>query len=82
MGNYEYLFLLRVIMNRYFPHLLNPLATGPSNTPRQKEVPEGVTSSGEEKTAMQAREDVYTTVRRPPPAPPQSTPELRDHNGK
>ncbi|XP_069972795.1 cell adhesion molecule Dscam1 isoform X4 [Penaeus vannamei] len=54
----------------------------PSNTPRQKEVPEGVTSSGEEKTAMQAREDVYTTVRRPPPAPPQSTPELRDHNGE
>ncbi|XP_066948108.1 cell adhesion molecule Dscam2-like isoform X4 [Macrobrachium rosenbergii] len=60
---------------------LFPDAAGPSSSAPQKEMPDSVTTKGsDEKTAMQARdESVYTTVRRPPPAPPQPTPELRDN---
>ncbi|XP_071517586.1 cell adhesion molecule Dscam2-like isoform X2 [Panulirus ornatus] len=58
----------------------------PSGNPPQKEVPDVVTASGEEKTAMQAREDVYTTVRRPAPTPPQQQhqqqQDMRDNTGE
>nr|XP_045585779.1 Down syndrome cell adhesion molecule-like protein Dscam2 isoform X2 [Procambarus clarkii] len=55
----------------------------PSSSPAQKEVPDGVTSAAEEKTAMQAREDVYTTVRRPAPTPPQQQQQvIRDNTGE
>ncbi|XP_069947115.1 cell adhesion molecule Dscam2 isoform X1 [Cherax quadricarinatus] len=57
----------------------------PSSTPSQKELPDAVMDAAEEKTsAMQAREDVYTTVRRPAPTPPQQQQQqqdLRDNNG-
>ncbi|XP_071517137.1 cell adhesion molecule Dscam2-like [Panulirus ornatus] len=55
----------------------------PTSRPQQKEVPDVVTASGEEKTAMQAREDVYTTVRRPAPTPPQQQQQdIRDNTGE
>ncbi|XP_042226889.1 Down syndrome cell adhesion molecule-like protein Dscam2 [Homarus americanus] len=54
----------------------------PSGSPGQKELPDGVTGAAEEKTALQAREDVYTTVRRPAPTPPQQQQDIRDNTGE
>lgn len=46
-------------------------------------MPESASTKGsDEKANMQTRDEtVYTTVRRPPPAPPQPTAELRENTG-
>ncbi|KAK7082480.1 hypothetical protein SK128_000209 [Halocaridina rubra] len=53
----------------------------PVRNSAQKEVPYSVsTKECDEKTAMQTRdESMYTTVRRPPPASPQLTPEIHNN---
>ncbi|XP_071541356.1 cell adhesion molecule Dscam2-like [Panulirus ornatus] len=54
----------------------------PSASPVQKEVPDAVTSTSDDPTMMQARDDVYITVRRAAPTPPQQQQDVRDNSGE